>query len=291
MPEEGVYKKNHEDIMGLEEYLTVIRALVPLGIDKVRITGGEPLVRQGIVDLVQNISDLKEIKEVAMTTNGILLKRFALKLKKAGLSRVNVSLDTLNPQKFNEITRGGNIQDVLEGIKEAKKVGLLPIKINVVVIKGFNTDEIDEFINMATDDVIVRFIELMPIGLIASNDSKFVSNQEIYNQNKHYFMDNIEQSVSPAKYYNKKESSGKVGFINPISSHFCQNCNRVRVTPDGKLKSCLHSNDELDLMKYIESPIELKKVLENGIKSKPKMHEINRDSFKPIERDMHRIGG
>lgn len=293
MPIDGIDKKCHSEILRIEDYLKIVKVSTDIGIDKVRLTGGEPLVRGGIIELISKISKIDAIKDIAMTTNGLLLKKNAQKLKDAGLKRLNISLDTMNPIKYSEITRGGNVEEVLSGIKEAKRIGLVPIKLNVVVINGFNTDEISDFIDYADDDVEVRFIELMPIGEASNwNKEKFISNDELYEQYKNILVDDLEYSNGPAKYYRKKETNGKIGFINPISHHFCNKCNRIRVTPDGKLKTCLHSNEEVDLREAINlSEEKLKQLLINSINNKPERHHLNDEGFEPISRSMNCIGG
>jgi cyclic pyranopterin phosphate synthase len=293
MPADGVDKKCHSDILSLEDHFNIVKESISLGITKVRITGGEPLVRRGIIELVRKISSLEEIKDLAMTTNGSLLRENAKALKEAGLDRVNISIDTLNHIKFNQITRGGNLTDVLEGIKEAKRVGLVPIKLNVVVINGFNTDEVRDFIRLADDDVEVRFIELMPIGEAANwNKSKFISNSELIEEHSDLLADDLVESSGPAKCYRRRGSEAKIGFINPISSHFCDKCNRVRVTPDGMLKTCLHSNEEVDLKEVLQlEEYELRELIAKSIKNKPEKHHLNDEDFIPIIRSMNRIGG
>lgn len=300
MPEEGVEKKNHSEILSFESCLDIVETSAELGISKVRITGGEPLVRRGIVDLVNRISQIEGIDEIAMTTNGIFLSKYAKDLKEAGLGRVNISIDTLNPLKYQSITRGGRLQDVLDGIEMAKKHGLLPIKLNVVIVNGFNTDEIENFINMAGEDIEVRFIELMPVGEASTwSEGKFISNESVIQNYSHMLADEAgPQSSGPAKYFINKNTGGKVGFINPISSHFCDSCNRIRVTPDGKLKTCLHSNDEYDLKVALQEKFDedqrkmaLKSLLINSIMHKPKQHSMGDVDFIPIVRSMNRIGG
>lgn len=293
MPEEGIDKKAHQEILRIEEYLRLVEEMTQLGVDKVRLTGGEPLVRKGIVDLVEGIAKLDGIKDLAITTNGVLLKKYAKALKQAGLTRVNISIDTLNPDKYRKITRGGNIEDVLDGIEEARKVGLLPIKLNVVLINGFNTDEVEDFIRLADEDLDVRFIELMPIGQVADwSKDKFLSNEELLMKHRDWFVIEDGEQYGPAKYYQKKDGKGRVGFINPISNHFCSTCNRVRMTADGKLKLCLHTNEEFDLKPLLkEDSRTIQKTLKTYISKKPQRHHMNDQEFVPIVRDMNRIGG
>jgi len=298
MPEEGVEKKEHSDILRLEEYLKIVEAAAELGIDKIRLTGGEPLVRRGIIELVGKIARVEGIRDLAMTTNGLMLKQYAKPLKEAGLTRINISMDTLNPIKYASVTRGGNLQDVLDGIEAAKANKLLPIKLNVVLINGFNTDEVSDFIAMASDDIEVRFIELMPVGEASKwSKGRFISNNDVLVEHQELLEEIDEISTGPARYYLKKGTKGKVGFINPISSHFCDQCNRVRVTADGKLKTCLHTDEEIDLSVAFnndngeEQLDTLKAILSNSMMHKPKNHKLNDWEFTPITRSMNRIGG
>ncbi|MFZ5966386.1 MAG: GTP 3',8-cyclase MoaA [Bacillota bacterium] len=294
MPEEGIEKKRHGEILSLEEIFEIIKASVTLGVNKVRITGGEPLVRKDIVSLIENIGKLEEIKDIALTTNGVLLKQFAQDLKNAGLMRVNISLDTLKEDKYKEITRGGRLEQVLDGIEEAKKAGLYPIKINTVLIGGFNDDEIERFAQLTVDEEIhVRFIELMPLGQASSwAKSNFLSNAFIKEQLPDLIPVHEGDKSSPARYYKLPGAKGKIGLINPISSHFCKYCNRIRLTADGRLKPCLHSNQEIDLKEVVrERKDDLREMLTKAILQKPQQHTLNQLDNEPVERDMFRIGG
>lgn len=293
MPEDGIMKKCHNDILRIEEIEEIVKCGAKLGIDKVRITGGEPLIRKGIVELIKRIADIEEIKGVAITTNGILLKKYAKDLKKAGLKRVNISIDSLNREKYRFITRGGELKDVLEGIEEAKKVKLTPIKLNVVLIGGFNDDEIGDFINLTLEDEIdVRFIELMPLGEASSwSQNHFISNTVVLKKYPDLIPLCKEDKGSPAKYYRLPQGKGKIGLINPISNHFCSSCNRIRITSDGKIKPCLHSNFEIDIKEELSKNLDISNILKKAILSKPKEHKINNIGFKPIIRNMFQIGG
>lgn len=291
MTDKGIIKKEFEDILTLEEIEKITKEFVKLGVNKIRITGGEPLVRKGILKLIREIGSLDTVKDFAMTTNGTLLKKYAKDLKEAGLNRVNISLDTLNPKKYSHITRGGNINEVLEGIEEAKKVGLTPIKLNVVLIKDFNEDEIEDFVNLTKDQEIdVRFIELMPIGQVCQwSLNRYLSNSVVLE--KCHYLEKIESKdkSSPAVYYKMENGKGRVGLINPISCKFCSNCNRIRLTADGKIKSCLHSDNEIDLMKPLREGIDISETLKDIIKDKPKEHNLEEGSY--IKRNMMAIGG
>jgi len=293
MPSDGISKKCHKEILRNEEVLKIVESSVDLGIEKVRITGGEPLIRKGIVELVRDIASFEQIKDLTLTTNGILLKRYAKDLAEAGLNRVNISIDTLNPEKYAEITRGGRIEDVLEGIREARKYGLSPIKINVVLIGGFNEDEIESLVELTRDeDTHVRFIELMPIGEASAwNIDHFISNDSVLDKVPELKPIQASDIGSPAKYYQLDGAVGTVGLINPISCNFCSDCNRIRITSDGKIKPCLHSDDEIDLLAELRQGMDIKETIKNAILNKPKEHLINDQEFEPITRNMNRIGG
>lgn len=291
MPAEGIKKREHRDILTLEEIENIVRAAVKLGIDKVRLTGGEPLVRNGIIELIANLAKINGLKDFSLTTNGILLKKYALDLKKAGLHRINVSLDSLDKTKYQQITRCGKLDDVLEGIKLAKEVGLTPIKLNVVLVGGFNDDEIEDFVNLTLkEDIEVRFIELMPIGEAQTwVQSSFISNETVLNKVPRLIPLPFKGHGTVARMFKLPNGKGKVGLISPISSHFCNYCNRIRVTPDGKLKSCLHSNQEINLKNA--HPDELPRLLFEGIKAKPVKHNISTKNSSQAKRNMNEIGG
>lgn len=292
MPEQGIADKfQHDQILPLEDIYQIVRVFVKLGVHKIRLTGGEPLVRKGIVEVIEMIKKLDGVKDLAMTTNGVLLKEMAPALKNAGLDRVNISLDTLNPQKYQEITRGGNLSDVLAGIAEARKVGLTPIKINTVLIGGFNDDEILDLVDLTNrENIDVRFIELMPIGQAADwAERNFISNETVLEVAKDLIPVEKQDLSSPATYYKFPNGKGKVGIINPISCKFCEYCNRVRLTSTGKLKLCLHSNKEIDLKKYIHDEKALEEVILASIKNKEEAHHLEDGDF--ITRNMNQIGG
>jgi cyclic pyranopterin phosphate synthase len=291
MPERGVHKVTHDDILSLEEIYEIIKVFVDLGIDKIRFTGGEPLVRLGVVDLISKVSRLKGVKEIAMTTNGVLLETYARDLNEAGLTRVNISLDTLNMDKYKEVTRGGDLQKVLDGIKAAQEVGLTPIKINTVLIGGFNEDEIPDLVNLTMEQKIdIRFIELMPIGEAASfAREKFIPNSRVLETVPELQSVEAEDKSSPAVYYKLPGAKGKVGIINPISCKFCSNCNRVRLTSTGKLKLCLHSNREIDLKDVIRNKGNISYIIKEAIYSKEEEHHLENEEF--ITRNMNQIGG
>lgn len=293
MPEEGVIKKFHSEILTLEEIEEVVKVSTKVGINKVRLTGGEPLVRKGIVKLVKKISSVPGINEVTLTTNGILLKKYARALKEAGLHRVNISLDTLKKDKYEYVTRGGKLSDVIDGIEAAKEAGLKPLKLNVVLVKGFNDDEIEDFVNLTINNEIdVRFIELMPIGEKGGiSEEHFVSNTIVLDKNPSLKPVESADKSAPAKYYSIDGAKGRVGLINPISSHFCVRCNRLRLTADGKIIPCLHSNEEIDVKTTLREKGDILPILVKAIRIKPKEHHINEENYRKVHREMVQIGG
>lgn len=292
MPEEGIEKHPHQKNLSFEEILDLIKAGVSLGVDKIRLTGGEPLVRHGIVDLVREIGKIPDIKDLTMTTNGILLPKYAKDLKAAGLTRVNISLDTFDPEKFHKITRWGHLEDVFAGIAAAKEVGMHPIKINTVLIKDFNDNEIEAFVNYTKDeDVDVRFIELMPLGESSGfAENKYLSNNEVLKRMPALTPLLEPDKTGPAEYYQLPGAKGRVGLINPISKHFCSECNRIRVTTDGKIKPCLHSDYEIDLVALHQEGKSYQEILLQAINEKPEKHHIN-EHEKQLRRNMNEIGG
>ncbi|MDR3305639.1 MAG: GTP 3',8-cyclase MoaA [Clostridiales Family XIII bacterium] len=287
MPEEGVKKLRHGDILSVEEIEEIAAAAAALGIVKIRLTGGEPLIRGGILDIVRRVAHTPGIREVAMTTNATLLPRFARKLKDAGLTRVNISVDTMDPERYREITRGGEIEDVMRGIRAAVDVGLTPIKLNAVLMGGINEENIRPLIKMTEDaDFRVRFIEVMPIGECSDwNKERFVSIEKVLDEEpalRYSGTDGV------SKLYRKDGSKGSVGLISPISNHFCPACNKVRVTSDGMLKPCLHSAEEIPL-RGLHGEV-LIAAIRNGILNKPLKHELSRDGSES-RRGMNAIGG
>jgi len=293
MPEEGVLKKCHSEILTLEEIEEVVKASTKVGINKIRLTGGEPLVRKGIVELVRKISSVPGINEVTLTTNGILLKKYARALKEAGLHRVNISLDTLKKDKYEYITRGGKLSDVIDGIEAAKEAGLKPLKLNVVLVKGFNDDEIEDFVNLTINNEIdVRFIELMPIGEKGGiSKEHFISNTIVLDKNPTLKPVESADKSATAKYYSIDGAKGRVGLINPISSQFCFRCNKLRLTADGKIIPCLHSNEEIDVKTTLREKGDILPILVKAIRIKPKEHHINEENYRKVHREMVQIGG
>lgn len=291
MPEEGIPKKAHNEMLRFEEMTRIVQACVDLGINKVRLTGGEPLIRRDIVDLVKFIGSVEGVKDLTMTTNGTLLKSLAKPLKEAGLNRINISVDTFNPEKYKTMTRGGNVNDVIESMKVAIEVGLYPIRLNVVLIEGFNDDEIESIVALTKDQEIdIRFIELMPIGdLEHKTPLGYLSNKTVLDRVPELESDHTEDQISVAEYYRLPGGKGRIGLINPMSHKFCDRCNKIRITADGKLKPCLHTDEEIDLKSRAHDLDALREAIKQGILEKNETHLLEEACY--TQRDMNRIGG
>jgi len=295
MPPEGVPHISHNEILSYEEIQAVVQVAAQLGVRGIRLTGGEPLVRADFPELVKMLSQIEGIQELSLTTNGALLKDYAQALKQAGLSRVNVSLDTLRANRFQYITRLGELKDVLAGIKAAREVGFRPVKINTVVMRGINDDEILDFARMTyKDGWHVRFIELMPFKGAAESVPSVELQQHISSLGR------LEPCVSingngPAVYYRLAGAKGTIGFISPLTEiSFCSRCNRIRLTPDGKLRPCLLGDDKIDLrmpLRNNASMEELKRLILKAVASKPEHHHLKDTNDRPAERKMSQIGG
>ncbi len=298
MPENGVDLLKHQDMMSFEEIYNLVKALVPLGIKKIRLTGGEPLVRSGIENLIKMLRSIPEIEDITLTTNGILLEEMAEGLKNAGLTRINVSLDSLNENRFKQVTRWGSLDKVLKGINKAIEIGLKPVKINVVAIKGFNDDEFIEFADYAfRKEVQVRFIELMPIG--ESDHDAFLKHYPISEikellETKYELEETTEiKTNGPAENYKIIGGIGSVGFIGALSHKFCSTCNRLRLTADGKIRPCLYMDLEYDVLKLIRSGAsdeELRNFISEIILGKPEGHNME-EGWGNQRRRMSQIGG
>jgi len=293
MPPDGVEWLEHDDILRYEELVRIIGSFARLGVDKVRITGGEPLVRKGLLPFLREVANVPGIKEVGLTTNGSLLEEYAPLLKQAGVGRINVSLDTLKPERFIKLTGQDKLTQVLAGIKKAQKVGLTPVKINMVVMKGFNSDEIVDMANLAINNPYqIRFIEYMPFR--PGEDYLFTAAEMKQQLVDAGFTKLIPQmgGSCPAEIYTIPDSKGSIGFITPISRHFCSTCNRIRLTPDGYLKPCLLSNDEYFLREQLRSGISDQELLDKiryVVLNKPKQHYLVKG--RKSARGMSRIGG
>ena len=299
MPEDGVQWIPHDEVLTIEEIVSVVQAGVAVGIRKVRLTGGEPLVRKGLLDLIQRLNAIPEIDDIAITTNGILLGDMAQDLKSAGLKRVNISLDTLKPDRFKQVTRGGNLDEVKRGIETALACGLEPVKLNTVAIRGFNDDELVDLAKLTLDKPLnVRFIELMPIGTSDSwSQANFVHAEEIKkliaSQLGKLENEEIIPGNGPASYSRLAGAQGTIGFISAVSNHFCATCNRLRLTASGQLRPCLFNGREADLKQSLRRGAgkeELVRVFQEAIWSKPDGHDLNVGWGKE-DRIMSQIGG
>jgi cyclic pyranopterin phosphate synthase len=296
---EGVPHVESPEILSYEELFTIARVATLKGISKIRITGGEPLVRKDLVKFIEMISPLSNITDLSLTTNGTLLKEFAQPLYNAGIKRVNISLDSLKEDRYREITRGGILKRVWEGIDAVEKTGISPIKINVVVIKGLNDDELIDFARLSLEHPYqIRFIEYMPVGISNGwEKEKYVSYEEMLRKIE-TFLPLVPAKRpgdgGPAKLYHFWEGKGEVGFISPLSQHFCSTCNRLRLTADGKLRTCLFSDEEIDLKSVLRKgggEQELKDLFDLAIHHKPERHNLTDPVFKKCTRHMVAIGG
>lgn len=287
MPAGGVEKRRHEDVLTVEELEEIARSAGRCGIRKIRLTGGEPLVRRGIVDICARTAEAPGVEEVCMTTNGLLLPKLAPELRKAGLRRVNISLDTLSPELYRELTRVGNIEDAVSGLKAALD-NFETVKINAVLIGGTNEPEIRQMVYITKDaPVELRFIELMPIGECAHwPRERFLENSAVLEA-----VPELEPcgTSGVARLFSLPNARGRVGLISPLSSHFCPECNRIRITPDGRLKPCLHSAQEIELRGFHGAELDAK--LREGICAKPMRHHLSPASPSESLRGMSRIGG
>lgn len=299
MPAHGAGFEPWAELLSYEEIVTLTRCFAELGIRKVRITGGEPLVRPNIAELIFRIREIPEIRELALSTNGVFLKGQARKLKAAGLDRVNVSLDTLDRMRFQEIARMDRLHDVLEGIDEALHGGLKPVKLNTVLMKGINGDEILDLVRFAVEKSIeVRFIELMPTNGLVSLDPKtnFLSTEASKARIEEEFT-LIPVDVyfsSPAQVFQIAGTSARVGFISPLSCVFCARCNRLRLKANGALKTCLHGKEDLDLKRLLRTgtPLEeIKRQIESVVWVRPEQHFLNESQVKHNDFQMSHIGG
>ena len=298
MPEDMTFRTRHE-LMSDEELLQLVRVGASLGVNKIRLTGGEPTIRPSVVELVREIARTPGIKDLAMTTNGLLLDKLAKPLAAAGLKRVNISIDTLDGEKFHRITRWGNIDDVWRGIRAAESAGMTPIKLNSVVVRNFNDG--DDMVQLARltleNDWDVRFIEMMPFGDIADfQQTNVVTYREMREKIEAVFGPLEEASydfVDPSRPFRIPGAMGTLGFISSVTEPFCQGCGRVRLTADGKLRLCLLRDDEVDLLTPLRAGAtfdELRELMRDGAFHKPWGHGLA-DGVVADKRVMNQIGG
>lgn len=305
MPEDGVCQMGHDEILSLEEIERLVAVAAKHGIKSVRLTGGEPLVRKGVEDLVASITSMDGIENVSMTTNGVLLPKMAEDLKRAGLNRVNISLDTLDADQFREVTRVGRLEDTLAGIDAALETGFDPVKVNAVTVRRLNQDFLG-FAKLSLDRPLhVRFIEYMPIGQDADSGLAGWGKEDVIPSKE--LLDRINADAvadgfqplepadknplgwGPAKYMAFPNAQGTVGFISPLSRHFCSECNRLRLTADGKIRPCLFSDEEYDVREALRTGADAKvaEVLMEALGAKPDEHHDKVGT----ERNMSAIGG
>ena len=299
MPATGIEFIPHNEILTYEEMLHIVELCIQKGIRKVRLTGGEPLVRRGFINFLERLCKIRGLDEISLTTNGVLLKNLAAGIKSCGICRINVSLDSLKPDRFLRITGRDCFEQVCEGLEEAENVGFNPIKINVVAIKGFNDDEIMDFARLTMEKPYhVRFIEIMPIG---NNDVRaaelFLPVKEIQNRIQamgtlhpmgHHSLD------GPAERYALEGAKGEIGFIGALSNHFCDVCNRLRLTADGHLRGCLFSDHETDIktpLRVGKGDSHLLKLIGDTILNKPKNHGLLSYNPRKCVWSMNSIGG
>ncbi|HWI40876.1 MAG TPA: GTP 3',8-cyclase MoaA [Verrucomicrobiae bacterium] len=279
MPEKGVRSLRHGEILSYESLLRIAREGVALGIRKVRVTGGEPLVRKGILPFLGKVAAIPALRELVLTTNGLLLEEAAAELKRAGVQRLNISLDSLRPEVFAGITRGGDLRRVLRGIRAAEDAGFPPVKINMVVMKGINDEEVVEFAALTLEKPwSVRFIEYMPAMRQEGWERLSFPGTEILQRigRRHELLPAISPQMSgPSRNFRIAGAAGTIGIITPMSRHFCDTCNRIRVTASGNARSCLFSGGGVDLKPYLaeEDPAPLREVLRQIVVGKPRAHD------------------
>jgi len=297
MPEHMQFRPRHE-LMSDEEIIFLVNVAASLGVDKIRLTGGEPTIRPGVVELVRQIASISGIRDVAMTTNALLLNELAQPLAEAGLDRVNISIDTIDPERFRRITRWGDIEDVWRGIEAAERAGLSPVKLNCVVTRGFNEEDVIDLAGLTIDEEWeVRFIEMMPFGEVSDFQlSHVVSFREIREKVESVFGALEEASydfVDPSRPFRIPGAKGTLGFISSVTEPFCQGCGRVRLTADGKLRLCLLRDDEVDLLSPLRAGADFDKIralMKEGAFHKPWGHGLATGVFAE-DRSMNQIGG
>jgi cyclic pyranopterin phosphate synthase len=291
MPPEGVPPRSHDDILSYEELAAFTRVAVESGITKVRITGGEPLVRKGCPGFVAMLDAIPGVSDIALTSNGLLLAKYARELRDAGLRRVNLSIDSLRPERFAAITRGGHVGEALAGLEAAFAVGFSPIKLNTVLLEGVE-DELDDFIALTIDrDVHVRFIEYMPVDRRCGGEPLLVPAGFVLERlRERYGLVPVDGPYGhgPARYWRVPGAAGTVGFIAGVSDHFCAGCNRLRLTADGRLRTCLFSGEETDIRPLLDHPDELRAALDAVLAAK--VYDRCAEQ-RPNERAMSQIGG
>jgi cyclic pyranopterin phosphate synthase len=298
MPEDQTFRPNPE-LMQDNELALLTRLFASLGFDKIRLTGGEPTVRAHIVDVVRNIASTEGIRSVSMTTNGVLLKKLAQPLAEAGLQRVNISIDTLNAWKFQRLTRWGKLEDVWEGVLASEKAGLTPIKLNAVVVKGYNEEDVVDLARLTLDHPWqMRFIEMMPFAGVTDVQTGQIITAAQIQERIQSVLGPLEKSNNgkldgEARVFHLPGAQGDIGFISSVTSPFCDSCTRARLTADGRLRLCLLRENEVDLLKPLRAGAtleDLRRLILDGIWSKPWGHGLA-EGVIPLNRVMNEIGG
>lgn len=286
--DEGLCPKSME--LSADEFVILAEACLELGVKRIRLTGGEPLLRKDILEIVEKIAKLDGLKDLSMTTNAQMLGELAEGLKKAGLMRLNISMDTLKPELFHELT-GGSLQKVLDGIDKALEVGFSPVKVNAVLMKGVNDGEVDDFINLTREKAIdVRFIEYMPIGCGNESSDLRINNQDLIAERPWLKPATPRYQGQPSEDYTFEGARGRAGFISPISHQFCDSCNRIRIMSDGSLRTCLGQEKEYSLLEALaEGKEAVKARISQAILEKPMGHLFLQEQLN--KRNMSRIGG
>lgn len=297
MPKEGVVSRGHAAVLSYEELLLIAETAVGLGIEKIRVTGGEPLVRKGVAGFLARLSAIDGLRHLALTTNGLLLAEMAEVLYGAGVQRLNVSLDSLDAGTFARITRGGDLKTVLRGLDAAERAGFPPPKINVVIMRGVNDAEIPAFAEMTRErGNSVRFIEYMPALKEEGWQRYCLSGEEILRYlGEHYTLEQVDKGpfAGPSRDFRIPGARGSIGIITAVSGHFCNECNRIRVTSTGQAKGCLFSDEKTDLVPWLRPPDRegLAKVLRDIVSAKPERHGISQDGYGHSNFTMSQIGG
>lgn len=297
MPSMGVVDKGHRAVLSYEELLLIAEVAVGLGIEKIRVTGGEPLVRLGVVGFLERLAAIPGLQHLAVTTNGLLLEEMAEDLHRVGVQRLNVSLDSLNAETFRKITRGGDLHQVLAGLDAAERAGFPPPKINVVAMRGVNDEEILDFAALTlTRGNSVRFIEYMPAIKENGWQRYCISGSEILERiSTRYALEEVDRGIfsGPSRDYCIPGAAGHIGIITAVSGHFCSECNRIRVTSTGQAKGCLFADEATDLIPLLRPSDRegLEKVLKEVVMSKPERHGITQDGYHHKNFNMSQIGG
>lgn len=297
MPAQGVAKLEHREMLSYEELFKVAGACVAQGIEKIRVTGGEPLVRKGLVEFLERLSAIPGLRELVLTTNGLQLEELALPLKKAGVARLNISLDSLKPETFARITRGADLAKVLRGIAAAEQAGFGPLKINMVVMRGVNDDELLDFAALSIDKpYTVRFIEYMPTLKDEGWGAQSMPGSEILARiaERYPLLPMVSSEMAgPARNFKIEGAAGAIGIITPVSGHFCESCNRIRVTAAGKVRGCLFSDGGVDLKPLLldADPDLLQQTIRRIVSQKPGRHHIAEEGAESATVNMSRIGG